>query len=272
MLSSVVRRSCAVVGRRSLHTSRSSLADAPKGFQWQHLVSPYSSPDFSTRMRSVEQTLQAMKQELVNVPDKVEPIPWREWEEKIDDKGTVDSIRQSYDSLRFEQSATGGGDVQSFNAELDKALTTGAQSEAAITQLLTAYKAELRQAQKEKEDIHSWHFHDYLNRYPGLAEQMRAEYMEGYQLPPESLERLTDSDISELRKQVRNGGRLSSDEEIPTKVGDFDYEAELKKTEELAKKLFGDSPQLKDIQAQIQREQLAVKELQAAQQHAEEHH
>ena len=135
---------------------------------------------------------------------------------------------------------------------------------------MSSYKAELKAAEKEKAEIHEWHFHDYLRRYPGLAEQMRAEYMEGWQLPPESLERLTDSDVSELKRQVRNGGRLSSDEDIPTRVGDYDFEAELKKTEEFARKMLGDSPQLKDIQAQIQKEQLAVQQMHEADAHVEE--
>ena len=263
MYSSVIRRGCVVLGRRSLHTARPSFAPADptkSSFQWQHLVTPYTNPEFTARMRSIEQTLQAMKAELSGVPDTIEPIPWSEWEEKVDDKSTIDSIHSSYDNLKLEADKV--TDVQQFNSELDKAISTSSASEAVIAELIATYKTELTAAKKEKVDIHTWHFHDYLARYPGLAEQMRAEYMEGYQLPPEALERLADSDLGELKRQVRNGGRLSSDEDIPTKVGDFDYEVELKKTEDLAKKLYGDSPQLKDIQAQIQRELLAVKQLQ----------
>ena len=326
MLTSVLRRGAVSLGlgRRAFHTARPILAtaadsDTSSGFKWQHLVTPYTSAEFSEEMRGVEATLQAMKQELSGVPDRVDPINWAEWEEKIDDKAMVDTIKQSYDSFKTEE-AKGTTDVQQLNNEIDQAVShrsttphhtphpragpspdpppptppppphspplppslccaqiaAAGDSESVIAEWVSTYKAELTAAQKEKRDIHGWHFHDYLRRYPGLAEQMRAEYMEGYQLPPESLERLTESDLSELKRQVKNGGRLSSDEEIPTRVGDYDYEEELKKTEELARKLFGppgdDNPQLKDIQAQIQREQLAVKQLQQAQAHDEEEH
>ena len=279
MLSAVVRRSAssarAVVGRRSFHGSRASLmadADPAKGggFKWQHLVTPYSDPSFSTRMRSIEQTLQQMRAELAGVPERIEPINWAEWEEKLDDKAAVGNIKSSYDSLKVAE-AERTADVAEFGAELDRAIGKAGESEAAVAELLQHYKTELAAAQKEKKDIHGWHFHDYLARYPGLAEQMRAEYMEGYQLPPEALERLTDSDLSELRRTVRNGGRISSDEDIPTKVGAFDYEAELRSTEELARKVLGaDSPQMRDVQQLISKEQAAVKELGAT--HEEEHH
>jgi len=218
-------------------------------------------------MKGIEQSLQSMKAELVGVPDKIERINWSEWEEKIDDKAAVDQIKTSYESLKIDTAKSGGVDIAETNAQLDKAINKTNESEKVISELLTQYKAELVQAKKEKKDIHTWHFHDYLNRYPGLAEQMRQQYMDGYQLPSDAEDRLAESDVSEIRRQVKNGGRIVVDDELPTHVGNFDYEVELKKTEEIAKKLYGDSPRWKEIQDQLAKETQGVKKIDADAEH-----
>jgi len=83
------------------------------------------------------------------------------------------------------------------------------------------------------------------------------------------LERLAESDFQEMRRTVRTGGKLSSEEDIPTRVGSYDYEEELKKVEETAKKLLGDSPRFKEFQDLVKKEQLAVRKIKEP---AEEHH
>ena len=272
MLSMLSRR----VGHRAFHTARSlRMADAATTdaaaagqFKWQHLVTPYTSAEFVDRMKGIEQSLQAMKAELVGVPDKIEPISWSDWEQKIDDKAAVGEIKSSYEQLKFE--AAKGTDVTELTAGLDKAISKTSESEKVIGELLTAYKAELAAAKKEKVDIHNWHFHDYLARYPGLAEQMREQYMQGYQLPSDAEDRLAESDVGEMRRQVKAGGRIVVDDELPTRIGDWDYEVEVKKVEELARKLYADSPRYKEIQDQLQKDSQIMKKVEAG--HAEAHH
>jgi len=242
--------------------------DASGQFKWNHLVTPYTSPEFVSRMKGIEQSLQAMKAELIGVPERVEAINWSEWEAKIEDKAAVEQIKSSYDSLKYE--AAKGTDVAELTGQLDKAISKTGESEKLIGELLAQYKAELEAAKKEKVDIHNWHFHDYLNRYPGLAEQMREQYMQGYQLPSDAEDRLAESDVGEMRRQVKSGGRIVVDDELPTRIGSWDYEEEVKKTEELAKKLYGDSPRYKEILDSLRKEaQIATKPEQA---HVEAHH
>ena len=264
------------LGQRAFHSARTvrmadaATADAAGGqqFKWQHLVTPYTSPEFIARMKGVEQSLQAMKSELVGVPERIEPINWAEWEQKIDDKAAVGEIKSSYDNLKYE--AAKGTDVSEMTGQLDTAISRSGQSEKLIGELLVQYKAELAAAQKEKTDIHTWHFHDYLARYPGLAEQMREQYMQGYQLPSDAEDRLAESDVGEMRRQVKAGGRIVVDDELPTRIGSWDYEEEMRKAEELAKKLYGDSPRWKDIQDQMRKETQVVKKVEAG--HAAEAH
>ena len=154
--------------------------------------------------------------------------------------------------------------------QLDAAISKTGESEAAINELMASYKTELEAAKKEKVDIHTWHFHDYLNRYPGLAEQMREQYMQGYQLPSDAEDRLAESDVNEIRRQVKTGGRVVVDDELPTRIGSWDYEAEVKKTEELAQKLYGGSPRYKEIVDQLRKEVQVVKKVDAG--HAEAAH
>ena len=262
------------VGQRAFHTARSlrmadaASTDAAGQFKWQHLVTPYTSPEFVNRMKGIEQSLQAMKAELVGVPDKIDSINWSEWEQKIEDKTAVDQIKSSYENLKYETAK--GTDVADITNQLDKAISKTGESEKVIGELVSSYKTELAAAKKEKVDIHTWHFHDYLNRYPGLAEQMREQYMQGYQLPSDAEDRLAESDVGEMRRQVKSGGRIVVDDELPTRIGSWDYEEEVKKTEELAKKLYGDSPRYKEIQDQLRKEAQVVKRVEAG--HAEAHH
>jgi len=270
MLSMLNRR----FGQRAFHTARTlHMADAATTesagqFKWQHLVTAYTSPEFVNRMKGIEQSLQAMKAELVGVPDRIEPINWSEWEQKIDDKTAVEQIKSSYDNLKYETAK--GTDIADITSQLDTAISKTGESEKVIGEVLTSYKAELSAAKKEKVDIHSWHFHDYLARYPGLAEQMREQYMQGYQLPSDAEDRLAESDVSEMRRQVKSGGRIVVDDELPTRIGSWDYDEEVKKVEQLAKSLYGDSPRYKEIQDQLRKEAVVVKKVDAG--HAEAHH
>ena len=73
MLSMLSRR----CGHRAFHTARTlrmadaAPTDAAGQFKWQHLVTPYTAPEFVDRMKGIEQSLSAMKAELIGVPDKV---------------------------------------------------------------------------------------------------------------------------------------------------------------------------------------------------------
>ena len=264
------------LGQRAFHTARalrmadsaSASPDAAGQFKWQHLVTPYTSPEFVSRMKGVDASLQAMKAELIGVPDRVEPINWTEWEAKIEDKAAVEQIKSSYDNLKYDSAK--GSDLSETTGQLDKAISKTGESEKVIGELLQQYKAELATAKKEKVDIHNWHFHDYLARYPGLAEQMREQYMQGYQLPSDAEDRLAESDVGEMRRVVKSGGRIVVDDELPTRIGSWDYEEEVRKTEELAKQLYGDSPRYKEIVEQIRKEALIVKKDDTAQ--VEAHH
>jgi len=222
------------------------------GFNWQSLVTPLSPPEFTSRMRSIDNQLSTMRQELIGVPDEIEPINWNEWEQKIEDKAAFQQIKSQYEGLDIQPQK--GQDLREQLNQIDTGIAKIKETEELVRSDLTKYQHELELAIKEKEEIHRWHYHDFLNRYPGLAEQNREQYMQGYQLPSDAEDRLADTDMGEVRKQVKATGRLIIDPEVPTKIGSFDAEVELMKTAAFAKKVFGDSPKWPEMQKEIDRE------------------
>lgn len=275
MLSSFARRSSRLA--RAFHTASRSLAEAPVAsessssagakFSWNHLVTPYTAPDFIARMKSLDQSLAQMRAESFGAPETVEPIQWAEWEAKIDDKAQVRQIKESYTS--FKPPTGGDTSMAELDAQIERAIKASTQSKEVIDAELAKYREELARAKQEKPAVHNWHFHDYMNRYPGLAEQMRAQYMAGYQLPTDAEDRLQETDIGEFKKAVKAGSRVVIDEELSIRVGDYDLNAELAKTEELVRKLFGESANFSAMQAEIQREIVSPKVDEVH--HAEEH-
>jgi cellulose biosynthesis protein BcsQ len=91
--------------------------------------------------------------------------------------------------------------------------------------------------------------------------------MNGYQLPTDAEDRLGETDINQLRTQFKNNQNSALDlsEDIPKKIGNFDYETELKRVEELEKKMFGDNPlyqnYIADLKAQEEKEKAKQAEL-----------
>jgi hypothetical protein len=131
---------------------------------------------------------------------------------------------------------------------------------ALVSEMLTGWRAELEAAKREKEEVHSWKFHDYLNRYPGLAEEVREEWMQGYQLPNDALERLAETDLRELSRQLKSGQPVQLEPDIPLKVGEVSYEKELQQVEQNARKLLGDQPELQQVMDRIKREREMFKQ------------
>ena len=267
--------------------------DTSLEFKWQHMLTPNTPADFTSGMRAIDTQLASMRQELSGVPDSIEPIDWSEWEAKIEDKAALEKIKSNYES--FEPEKTKGINVEQLVQSVDarvrltqrradcsptlactrltlttalclvcpvcvrqiKAMSSG---KALLSELLTGWRAELEEAKREKEEVHNWKFHDYLNRYPGLAEEVREEWMQGYQLPNDALERLAETDLRELTRQLKSGQPVQLEPDIPLKVGVVSYENELLQVEQLARKLLGDQPELQPVMDRIKREREMFKQ------------
>jgi len=245
----------------SLRTSPmpgSVLVNKNKDFNWQKLQSPWTHPGFISRMKDLEAKFLAMRNELKGVPKTIEPIDWAYWEQNISTPGVVASIRKEYESLKFAKAK--GQDLTAINSQLDNAINRTNENAELSKQELTKLRTTLDNAKKEKVAVHSWKYEDYVARYPGLNVQLRTEYMNGYQLPTDAEDRLGETDINQLRTQFKNNQNSALDlsEDIPKKVGDLDFETELKRVEELEKKMFGDNPlyqtYIADVKAQEEKE------------------
>jgi hypothetical protein len=185
-------------------------------------------------MKELESKFTTMRSELKGVPKSIESIDWAYWEKQISDKNLLSQIRKDYESLSFPKPK--GQDLSNINNKLDAAIKrTGENAEISKAEL-SRLRQELKAAEEEKSSVNSWNFYDYLARYPGLDEQLRKEWEEGYQLPTTAEERLKETDINQLRTQFKNNQTLNVDlSEVDTKVGSFDSQAEIKKIEQLVR-------------------------------------
>jgi len=209
-------------------------------FKWTHLQSPFTLPSFQSRLRELDSKLSALRGELVGVPESIPEIEWAEFDD-IEDKAAVEAIREEYEALKIPMGEA--DNVADMNAALDTAIQRTTENAKISEEEVARLRLELAAAKKEKVDVHNWTLEDYCRRYPGLAEQLRHEYMEGYTLPTDAMDRLGESDLSEWRKSFQAGAPpMSVDPNLPTAVGEFDLNKEREKLDAQIKKMFGDSP------------------------------
>jgi len=223
-----------------------------KEFKWQEFQNPLTPPSAINRFKAIDQYLNNLRAELVGVPTRIAPIEWEEWSNKIQDQDAVKSIQEQYEKLSFDQGDEGKSKSSSLAAKFDKLIARLNQNADLSREELVSLKEELSDAEKEKREIHDWSLNDWMINNPGLADQLRTEYMEGYQLPTDAQDRVAESDINEIRRLLRAGGKLAVDAELPTKIGNYDALEDEKHTIELAKKMFGDSPHWKEVERIIE--------------------
>lgn len=210
-------------------------------FGWSKLVTPLTNPAFISRMKELDAKFVSMKTDMHGVPAAVEPIDWAQWEESIDNKSLVASLRQEYESMKFD--AVKGEDLTKINADLDFSLQKARGAAAISREELPKLQAELAAAIEEKRTVHSWTLEDFYKRYPGLEQQLRDEYMNGEFLLSEAEERLEAQDVNEARKQFKSGAEISMPDDLPDRVGDYSAKAEMAKVNALLDRMYGGSKQ-----------------------------
>ena len=222
----------------------------------RHLQTPFGLPSLQGRLREMDAKLTALSGELFGVPESVPEIDWSEYDD-VQDKDAVQAIKRDYESKDYSAAGDGGDDnVSAMNATFELALQRTTENAKISEQEITRLKEELRQAKAEKSEVHNWTLEDYCRRYPGLAEQLRHEYMEGYTLPTDAMDRLAESDLGEARKAFQAGAPPAPmDPGLPTTVGTFDVAKEQARLDAQLKKMFGDSPEyealVKEIDAKL---------------------
>ena len=233
-------------------------------------MTPLTNPAFIARMKELDQKFTSMKLEMAGVAPKVEPIDWASFEATIENKALVASLRKEYESMQFGEIQ--GEDLTKINADLDFAITKASGAAEISRAEIPKVKAALAAAIAEKSAVHGWTSEDYFARYPGLEEQMRADYMNADYLPTDAEERLEAQDYNEARKQFKSGAELVMPEDMATKVGDYDLNTEIAKVDALLEKMFGGSKAYDAVKAADKAAAAKKAAALAAKKAHEEHH
>ena len=156
-------------------------------------------------------------------------------------KALFNQIKKEYESIVYPD--VKGEDLTKINADLDFAIEKASGAAKISKEEIPKLQVQLKDAQSEKKAVHTWTMEDYFQKYPGLEEQLRVEYMNAEYLPSDAEERLEAQDINEARKAFKLGNEIQLPEDLPERIGDLDFQAEKQKVDALLERMFGGSKQ-----------------------------
>lgn len=140
------------------------------------------------------------------------------------------------------------------------------------TEELPKARAELAAAIEEKKSVHTWTIEDYYRRYPGLEEQLRAEFMNGDYLLTDTQEKLEATDFAEVRKAFRAGLPLPLPDVHATHVGDLSIKGEYQKVEAMLDKMYSGLPLYEEQKIKNRAAMKKIEQMEKEQQENEHHH
>jgi hypothetical protein len=198
-------------------------------------------------MKELDNKFSGMRTEMFGVSDKIDPVDWSVYEKGISNKQLFAQIKKEYEDMKFPE--VKGEDLTKINGDLDFAIEKASGAAVISREEIPRLEKQLKDAQAEKKSIHTWTFEDYCARYPGLEEQLREEYMRAEYLPSDAEERLEALDVNEARKAFKAGATIPLPDDLPTKVGDYDFQQERKRVDALLERMFGGSKQFEQHKA-----------------------
>lgn len=240
-------------------------------FNWQKLVTVFTPPETTARLRAIDAELNALRMETKGAPASIAPIDWSYWESAISDKSAVAALRSEYESMKF----SGGKalDLTEVNAKLDAAI---ARTEAAVPLAqaeIADYEAKIVSVLQAKETMVHWSIPEWFERYPGLEKQLFDEWEDGYQIETDAEERIEAIDLAAVRAAFEKGQDVVIDDaDLPDRVGDFVFAEFEKQQFEKTDKMFKGQEIYDQMRAEMEAQDKKAAEARAkAREHAAHH-
>lgn len=234
---------------RQFHTQR------PMSFQWQKLVTPFTSKAWVAEMQAFEKDLSVKQVAIGSLPTTVDPIDWEHWEKEIETEGVVAALKAEYENMNFPKPKSDGSEITAA-----REATMIAEAEADVRfanyELAAADKA-LALIHRVKNEGQTWTFEQWEAYIPGLSKDFDAKYEAEDFLPSKDSVKLHAMDFKEVRARIKAGDKTLMDElHVDDQVGDMSTKAEIemiKKGEWSISRLFAGAEERAAIAAEVKR-------------------
>lgn len=205
---------------RQFHSQR------PMRFEWQKLVTPFTSKAWVAEMQNYEKDLGTKKVAAGSLSSTVAPIDWAAWEEEIETMGVVEELKKEYESMRFESAKPDGTEI---SAAREKEMISEAEADVRLaTYELQAADKVLALVTKVKNEGQTWTHDQWEAFIPGWNKQFDADYEADDYLPTKDTVKLHATDFKEIQQRIKAGDiTVLDDLHCDDLVGDVSSKAEL---------------------------------------------
>lgn len=167
-------------------------------FNWNKLVSAYTSKDFISYCENAEKEISAKNMMASSIPKEVPKIDWDHWRANISAPGVVDSLQKEYESIVFQDQT-----AEQYAPMKEANLHQVAVAEAG----LGATKLELARADKAIQALHTmkkegiaWSADQWGDAIPGLEGKLKESFENEDYLPNDEEEKFAALDFKEVEK------------------------------------------------------------------------
>lgn len=223
-------------------------------FDWQKLVTPYTSKAWVEQMQAYEKDFGMKKVAASSLPANVAPIDWGYWRANIQTEGLVDELEAEYNAMTF---APAQGDGSAITVKQEASMVAEAEADVRMAQYeIKAAEKVLAAMHKAKNEGQNWTHEEWEQHIPGYNEQFEADYENEDYLPTPASVKLHGTDFKEILKRLQSGDKTVTEElAVDDTVGDISmaHEQSLidKKTWSIAR-LYADAGERAKIQADVE--------------------
>lgn len=218
MLRSGVQKTSSLV--RQFHSGRTMR------FDWQKLVTPFTSKAWVAEMQGYEKDLNTKKVAAQSLSADVEPIDWSHWEATIATDGVVAELKKEYESMTFAAAQADGSEISS---EKEAAMIASAEADVRMAEYeLKAADKVLAVVTKAKSEGQQWTCEEWEAYIPGMNSQFEVDWDNEDYLPSDAAVKLHGTDFKEIQSRIKAGDKTVVDEvQGDDLVGDISIKEEL---------------------------------------------
>lgn len=194
-------------------------------FQWQKLVTPFTSKSWVAEMESYEKDLSLKKVQSGSVAATVDPIDWDAWASKIETEGVVAELKAEYEAMTF---AAATGDGSAITAEKEASMVAEAEADVRMAEYeLKAADKVLAFMTKAKNEGQTWTHEQWEAYIPGYNSQFEADYENGDYLPSEAAQKMHVTDFKEVQARIKAGDKdVMAELEVDDLIGNVSTKEE----------------------------------------------
>lgn len=223
-------------------------------FDWQKLVTPFTSKTWVEQMQNYEKDFGMKKVAASSLPATVEPIDWDAWRNEIDTEGLVDELKAEYEAMTFPTAQPDGSEI---TASQEAAMIAEAEADVRMaTYELKAADKVLALMTKAKNEGQNWTHEQWEQYMPGYNAAFEAAYENEEYLPSPTSAKLHSTDFKDIIQRIKAGDKTVAEElAVDDQIGDISMSEEqaliAKKTWSIAR-LFADAEERAKIQADVE--------------------